>query len=355
MKSEVLPVEGWRKVVRFTDEASGLDAIIAVHDATLGPGCGGCRIYPYPSFEAGLEDVKNLSRGMTYKNALGGIPFGGGKAVIFADPKKDKTPEMLKAFARAVDSLEGLYYTAEDSGVTEADLALIRSVTNYAAGMETKGVGGNPSPFTARGVWRGMQAAARHKFGADSLDGLTVSILGVGAVGMELARLIHEEGGKLVVADVNAEAVKEAVARFGAETATPEDAPGVDVDIFAPCALGGAINEVTIAQLKAKIVAGAANNQLKTPDMDQRLKDMGVLYCPDYVINGAGVISVGLEITGEWTTSEMTKRIDHIGVLLSDIFKRAEAEDLPTGAVADKMALEVIARGPKTAQIKAAE
>ncbi len=355
MKSEVLPVEGWRKVVHFTDEASGLDAIIAVHDATLGPGCGGCRIYPYPSFEAGLEDVKNLSRGMTYKNALGGIPFGGGKAVIFADPKKDKTPEMLKAFAQAVDSLEGLYYTAEDSGVTEADLALIRSVTNYAAGMETKGVGGNPSPFTARGVWRGMQAAAKHKFGADSLKGLTVSILGVGAVGMELARLIHEEGGKLVVADVNAEAVKEAVARFGAESATPEDAPGLDVDIYSPCALGGAINEQTIAGLKAKVVAGAANNQLKTPDMDRRLKEMGVLYCPDYVINGAGVISVGLEITGEWTTSEMTRRIDKIGVLLAEIFQRAEAEDLPTGAVADKMALEVISRGPKAANVNAAE
>jgi leucine dehydrogenase len=349
MKSEVLPVEGWRKVVRFTDEASGLDSIIAVHDATLGPGCGGCRIYPYASFEAGLEDVKNLSRGMTYKNALGGIPFGGGKAVIFADPKKDKTPEMLKAFARAVDSLGGLYYTAEDSGVTEADLALIRSVTPYAAGMETKGIGGNPSPFTARGVWRGMQAAAKHKFGAGSLKGLTVSILGVGAVGMELARLVHEEGGRLVVADVNADAVKEAVERFGAETATPDDAFGVDVDIFSPCALGGAINAQTIARLKAKIVAGAANNQLKTPDMDQALKDKGVLYCPDYVINGAGVISVGLEITGKWTTAEMNRRIDNIGALLTDIFNRAEAEDMPTGAVADKMALEVIARGRKAA------
>ena len=349
MKSEVLAVEGWRKVVHFTDESAGLNAIIAVHDATLGPGCGGCRIYPYASFEAGLEDVKNLSRGMTYKNAMGGIPFGGGKAVIFADPKTDKTPELLKAFGRAVDSLEGLYYTAEDSGVTEADLATIRSITNYAAGMEKEGVGGNPSPFTARGVWRGMQAAAKRKLGADSLKGLTVSILGVGAVGMELARLIHEEGGKLVVADVNQAAVKEAVERFGAETATPEDAVAVDVDIFAPCALGGAINADTLPRLKAKIIAGAANNQLKTPDMDQALKDKGVLYCPDYVINGAGVISVGLEILGTWTTSEMNKRIDNIGAMLTDIFNRAEAENAPTGAVADKIALEIIARGRKAA------
>ncbi len=349
MKSVELPVEGWRKVVHFTEEASGLNAIIAVHDATLGPGCGGCRIFPYASFEAGLEDVKNLSRGMTYKNALGGIPFGGGKAVIFADPRKDKTPELLRAFGRAVDSLGGLYYTAEDSGVTEADLATIRSATKYAAGMETKGVGGNPSPFTARGVWRGMQAAAKRKFGSPSLKGLTVSILGVGAVGMELARLIHEDGGKLVVADINADAVKEAVERFGAETATPEDAIAVDVDIYSPCALGGSINAGTIGKIKAKIVAGAANNQLKTPDMDKALADKGVLYCPDYVINGAGVISVGLEITDKWTRDEMTRRIDNIGATLTEIFNRAEAEGLPTGAVADKMALEVIARGRKAA------
>lgn len=349
MKSDVLPVEGWRKVVRFTDETSGLNAIIAVHDTTLGPGCGGVRIYPYASFEAGLEDVKNLSRGMTYKNALGGIPFGGGKAVIFADPKKDKTPELLKAFGHAVDSLGGIYYTAEDSGVTEDDLATIRSVTKYAAGMESKGVGGNPSPFTASGVWRGMQAAAKHKFGAPSLEGLTVSILGVGAVGMELARLIHEEGGRLVVADVNPDAVKQAVERFGAETATPEDAIAVDVDIYAPCALGGSINATTIDRIKAKIVAGAANNQLKTPDMDKALADRGILYCPDYVINGAGVISVGLEITGEWTHEEMNRRIDNIGATLAGIFNRAEAEGQPTGAVADKMALEVIARGRKAA------
>ena len=215
--------------------------------------------------------------------------------------------------------------------------------------METKGVGGNPSPFTARGVWRGMQAAAKRKFGSPNLKGLTVSILGVGAVGMELARLIHEDGGKLVVADINADAVKEAVERFGAETATPEDAIAVDVDIYSPCALGGSINAGTIGKIKAKIVAGAANNQLKTPDMDKALADKGVLYCPDYVINGAGVISVGLEITDKWTRDEMTRRIDNIGATLTEIFNRAEAEGLPTGAVADKMALEVIARGRKAA------
>lgn len=349
MEAHVLPVDGWHKVVHFTDDRTGLNAIISIHDATLGPGCGGCRIFPYDNFEAGLEDVKNLSRGMTFKNALGGIPFGGGKAVIFADPRKDKTPELLRAFGEAVDSLDGLYYTAEDSGVTEDDMHTIRSVTKYAAGVDAGGVGGNPSPFTSRGVWRGMQAAARHKFGAESLSGLKVSVLGVGAVGMELARLIHEEGGKLVVADVNDAAVKEACERFGAQAVAPEEAAAADVDIFAPCALGGAINPDTIDKLKAKVVSGAANNQLKTREMDQMLRDRAILYAPDYVINAAGVISVGLEILGTWTKEELSRRIDNIGVTLTEIFKRADAEDRPTGAIADLMALEVISRGKEAA------
>jgi leucine dehydrogenase len=349
MEHRELPVPGWRKVVHFRDDDAGLNAIISVHDVTLGPGCGGTRVFPYATFEAGLEDVNNLSRGMTFKNALGGIPFGGGKAVIFADPKTQKTPAMIKAFAGAVNSLEGLYYTAEDSGVTEHDIEIMQTVTAYAAGIGKNGVGGNPSPFTARGVWRGMQAGARHKLGADSLKGLRVSILGIGAVGMELARLVHEEGGVLTVADVNAAAVKDAEERFDAQVVSPEEAAAADVDIFAPCALGGSINPDSIDGLKAKIVAGAANNQLKTQDMDQALADKGVLYAPDYVINAAGVISVGLEITGAWTTDEMKARIDKIGDTLTEIFRRADEAGKPTGAVADAMALEVIARGRQAA------
>lgn len=354
MESRELPVEGWQKVVHYKDAEAGLEAIICVHDATLGPACGGCRIFPYANFEAGLTDVKNLSRGMTYKNALGGIPFGGGKAVIFADSKKDKTPEMLRAFGKAVDSLKGLYYTAEDSGVSEADMEIIREQTKYAAGIDkttTTGehIGGNPSPLTARGVWRGVQAAARHKLGAASLKELTVCVLGIGAVGMELARLIHEEGGKLVVADVNEAAVNAARERFDASVTTPEEAVAANADIFAPCALGGSINTDTIDRLKAKIVAGSANNQLKTPDMDQALTARGILYAPDYVINAAGVISVGLEILGTWSKEEMTARIDKIGDTLTEIFNRAKSEGRPTGAIADELALEVIARGKKAA------
>jgi len=349
MKSEDLDVAGWRRVVHFSDAATGLDALIAVHDATLGPACGGCRVRPYASFEAALDDVTRLSRGMTYKNALGGIPFGGGKAVIIADPKTQKTPDMMRAFGRAVDSLDGLYYTAEDSGVTEHDMEIVRSVTKYVAGIAQKGVGGNPSPFTARGVWRGVEAAARAKFGSSSLQDLRVAILGVGAVGMALGELLHEAGAKLVVADVNEAAVEEAVRRFGAMAVSPEDCIASDVDVFSPCALGGSINKATIGRLKAKIVAGAANNQLLTPDMDRALFDKGVLYAPDYVINAAGVISVGLEILNQWSETELTRRIDAIGPRLSAIFDRSARDRRPTGEIADEMALEVIAKGKRAA------
>lgn len=349
MEHRRLPVEGWRQVVHFTDVEAGLNAIIAVHDATLGPGCGGCRVFPYATFDAALEDVKNLSRGMTYKNAVGGIPFGGGKAVIIADPRTQKTPEMIKAFARAVDSLEGLYYTAEDSGVTERDIEIMQGVTRYAAGHKQENRGGNPSPFTARGVWRGMQATAKRRFGADSLRGMKVCIVGVGAVGMALAELIHEEGGALVVADVNDDAVREAKERFGAEAVSPEAAAGADCDIYSPCALGGAINETTIAALRAKAVCGGANNQLATPAMDAALRDRRILYAPDYVVNAAGVISVGLEILGEWTEDALTTRIDRIGETTTEIFRRAEAAGSPTGEIADKMATEIIARGRRAA------
>ncbi|HOP20287.1 MAG TPA: Glu/Leu/Phe/Val dehydrogenase dimerization domain-containing protein, partial [Amphiplicatus sp.] len=212
MESRELPVEGWRKVVHFRDDDAGLNAIISVHDASLGPACGGCRIRPYESFEAALEDVKRLSRGMTFKNALAGVPFGGGKAVIIADPKTDKTPEMFRAFGKALNTFEGLYYTAEDSGVSEHDLEIVREVSNYVSGI---GAGGNPSPFTARGVWRGVEAAVRSKLGKDTLEGVRVSILGVGAVGMSLAKHLHEAGAKLVVADVNKDAVAAAVKEFG--------------------------------------------------------------------------------------------------------------------------------------------
>ena len=349
MQIREIKVEGWRKIVHVVDAPSGLETIIAVHDATLGPACGGCRMRPYASFDEALSDVTNLSRGMTYKNALGGIPFGGGKAVINGDPRTDKSPALFRAFGAALNALDGLYYTAEDSGIDEHDLAVVRSVSRWVGGIESKGIGGNPSPFTARGVWRGVEAAVRHRLGRTSLNDVTVSIVGVGAVGMALAGHLHAAGAKLIVADVNDASVREAVGRFGAVAMTPEDAAAADVDVYSPNALGGAINERSFAALKATIVAGGANNQLASPDLDERLRARGVLYAPDYVINGAGVISVGLEILGRWSAEDMTARIDRIGETLTGIFRRAEREGRPTGAVADEMALDVIARARRAA------
>lgn len=344
-----LAVDGWQKIIHASDAKTGLEAIIAVHDATLGPGCGGCRVYPYATFDDALEDAKNLSRGMTYKNALAGMPFGGGKSVVIANPATDKTPEMFRAFGEALNSLDGLYYTAEDSGMAEDDLRAVLDVSPYAAGVARNGKGGNPAPFTARGVWRGMQAAARARLGADSLKDVRVCILGVGAVGMGLGDLLHEEGAVLTVADVNIKATNEARERFGAVVVSPDEAAGADVDIFSPCALGGAINAKTLAALKASVVAGAANNQLATPAMDGALKERDILYAPDFAINAAGVISVDLEILDRWSEEEMTRQCDKIGDTIAGICDRAAREDRPTGAVADEIALEIIARGKTTA------
>jgi len=349
MRLDEVTVDGWERIVRFRDEGAGLDAIVAVHDTTLGPACGGVRIFPFGSFEEALEDVKRLSRGMTFKNALGGIPFGGGKAVIIADPKRDKTEEMFRAFGRALNQLEGLYYTAEDSGATEHDLQIVQSVSKFVGGISTEGIGGNPSPFTARGVWRGIEAAVRARLARNSLRGLKVSILGVGAVGMALAELLHDAGADLIVADVNADAVRRAVDRFGASAVSPLEAVGAEADIFSPCALGGAISSETLPRLKATIVAGAANNQLATPEMDRALMQRGILYAPDYVINAAGVISVGLEILGDWHEAELTRRIDAIGPRLGQIFERAAREGSATGAIADELAREIIAKAKMAA------
>ncbi|MEO0614077.1 MAG: Glu/Leu/Phe/Val dehydrogenase dimerization domain-containing protein [Pseudomonadota bacterium] len=345
MKTTVLDVPGWQQVTLFEEVSSGLRAIVSVHDATLGPACGGCRVFPYDSLEAGLADVNNLARGMTYKNALGGIPFGGGKCVVFADPHTDKTPAMMRALGQAIDSLNGLYYTAEDSGMSEADIATIREVTPFAAGMRRSGVGGNPSPFTARGVWRGIEAAVRHRLGRSSLDGLTVGILGVGAVGMALAKHLHGAGAKLLVADVNVAALARAHQDFGAQIVSIDDIYDQPMDVFAPCALGGSINPQTVHRLKASVIAGAANNQLVTPPMGTILHQRDILYAPDYVVNAAGVISVGLEIQGTWTDAALTDRIDGIGETLDHLFQRAKAENRPTHEIADMMAQDVIDKG----------
>mgnify|MGYP001552581303 CR=1 FL=1 len=342
MESRVLDVEGWEKVVHFTDKESQLEAIISVHNSNLGSGLGGCRVRKYDSFDDGLNDVKRLSRGMTYKNALGHIPFGGGKAVVFADPYSEKTPEMMQAMGRAIESLNGLYVSAQDSGVTTDDIREMRKNTKNAAGVEDEqGRGGNPSPFTAYGVWKGMKAAAAHKLGTDNLEGVRVSILGLGAVGMALADHLHGEGAKLIVADINEKALAIARDKYGAEIVSPDGAAAQDVEVFAPCALGGSVNETSIETIKAKIIAGAANNQLLRPGYDGVLREKGILYAPDYVINAGGVISIGHEFLGDWNKDKLYGALDNIADVLTQIFQRADAEDRPTGIIADKLAEEI--------------
>ncbi|MEM8988108.1 MAG: Glu/Leu/Phe/Val dehydrogenase dimerization domain-containing protein [Pseudomonadota bacterium] len=353
MRQEELNVEGYCKVVRFQDDASGLDAIVSIHSDAIGPGLGGCRMFPYASFEDGLDDVLRLSKGMTYKNALAGIPFGGGKSVIFGNPRSDKTPRLFPAFGAAVNAMAGLYYGAQDSGVDKADLDAAAGATRYIAGLGgPNGEGGDPSPFTAYGVWRGVEAAVRHKLGSD-LKGVRVIVMGLGHVGMELARLLHKGGASLIVADIDPARVEEAKSRFGATGAHYQEAFAQDADVYAPCALGGAINPTTVQHLKVKVVAGAANNQLQSPEMGAALNDRGVLYAPDYIVNAGGVISVGQEVIGGWTKEKVYARLDKIGVTIKEVFARADRDGRRTDEVANAMAEEIIAAGaaPRAAAV----
>ncbi|MDD7911814.1 MULTISPECIES: Glu/Leu/Phe/Val family dehydrogenase [Pseudovibrio] len=329
---------GHEQVVFAHDAASGLRAIIAVHDTRLGPALGGCRMWGYHSNREALTDALRLSKGMTYKNALAGLPLGGGKSVIIADPKTQKTPELLSAFGKHVDRLAGGYITAEDVGITASDMEIIAAETDHARGTKARGLG-DPSPYTALGVFVGLQAAVRHQLKTDSLKGLRVSVQGLGNVGYGLCRHLHAHGAQLIVSDIHKPNVERAVAEFGATPIDPRHAHSADADVYAPCALGATLNVLTIPELKATVIAGAANNQLKTPTDGIALMDRGVLYAPDYVINAGGVISVAIAKAGDDDTEVRAKTLA-IGDTLTAIFNRADEEQRPTSVVADEIALE---------------
>lgn len=339
-------------VAFFDDQASGLKSIIAIHSTALGPGCGGCRMYPYTDEQAALTDVLRLSRGMSYKNAMADIPFGGGKAVVLGDPAKDKTEAKLLAFGRAVESLGGRYITAMDVGMKQADLPVIARATRYAAGYDQPGkTGGDSGPMTALGVFLGLKAAVKHRLKTDSVKGMTVAIQGVGKVGMLLAAQLHAEGAALIVADVNVNAAREAASKFGARIVGVDAVVTAECDVLAPCALGAIVDDKTVPVVKAKVIAGAANNQLARDRHGAMLRERGVLYAPDYVINGGGVICVAGQILG-WSDAEIEKRTRAIAPALSRIFARADAESAPTNVIADRMAEERIARGARPAPAK---
>ena len=341
--------EGHEGVHSFFDEKTGLRAIIAVHSTARGPAAGGCRMWPYASAAAALEDALKLSRAMSYKNAMADLELGGGKAVIIGDSRTMKTPALFEAFGRAVEALGGRYWTAEDVGVSPDDLASARKQTRYVAGLEGHAAAsGDPSPVTAEGVFRGVRLAVRRGLKRD-LDGVTVAIQGVGHVGAYLAEKLHAAGANLILTDVNEEALAQVAARTGAKVVAPGAIFDVDADVFAPCALGGAINEATLPRLRVKVVAGGANNQLADPAIGRALFEQGVLYAPDYVINGGGIINVAGEIRalehGEafdqaWVEAKLVR----LTQTLEEVLDRAVIEARPTHEVAGEMARARIAQ-----------
>ncbi|ADU29994.1 branched-chain amino acid dehydrogenase [Evansella cellulosilytica] len=332
----------YEQVVVCQDKQSGLKAIIAIHDTTLGPALGGTRMWTYESEEAAFEDALRLAKGMTYKNAAAGLNLGGGKTVIIGDPRKDKNEAMFRAFGRYIQGLNGRYITAEDVGTSVEDMDIVYQETDYVTGISPAfGSSGNPSPVTAYGVFVGMKAAAKEAFGTDSLEGKKVAVQGVGNVAFTLCKYLHEEGAKLIVTDINKDAVKRAVEEFDAEAVDPEDIYSVQCDIYSPCALGATINDNTIPKLKAKVIAGAANNQLKETRHGDILQEIGIVYAPDYVINSGGVINVADELLG-YNRDRAFKKVETIYDSISTIFKIAKRDSIPTYAAADRMAEERI-------------
>ncbi len=328
----------------FDDAATGLRAIIAIHSTALGPGAGGCRRWTYAKDADAITDALRLSRGMTYKNAVAGLPFGGGKAVILATDDAPKSPELFAAFGRAVDSLGGRYITAEDVGVSVDDMRHVREQTEFVSGLPQSGnnAGGDPSPWTAVGVFLGIEAAVKARLGKDSLEGMSIAVQGVGHVGAHLCRLLHEAGATLTVADVNRRNLNAVTAELPATVVAPHDILFADVDVLAPCALGNVLTSATIPNITAKVIAGAANNQLSTEEDGKRLAARDILYAPDYVINAGGIISVWHEYHGDSSEDAVRQDIDRIPERLAALFAESEKTGRPTNELADALARRLI-------------
>ncbi len=352
-----------RRIVLQGEDGAGLVAYIAVHNTALGPALGGCRMRAYGGEDEALTDVLRLARGMTYKNAMAGLPLGGGKAVIIGDFRTKKTEALMEEMGDAVEGMDGRYITAEDSGTTEEDMLAMSTRTEYVTGLPPeylKGkdfgeLGGNPSPLTALGVYQGIRSAVKEKSGNDSLRGLKVSIQGAGAVGLELCKLLKQDGVELFISDIDAGRIQDAKDSLGTVTVlSPDEIYQAEVDVFAPCAMGGILNDATIPLLKCGIVAGAANNQLLLPHHDQQLAERGILYVPDYVINAGGVICVGYEyfrksgynpLDFDITRESMVAHVERIGQTVTDVLQYAKENAMGTGEAADRLAEERFMEG----------
>ena len=334
------------------DRKSGLTAIIALHSTHLGPAAGGTRFWHYADPKDAMRDALRLSRGMSYKNAMAGLPMGGGKAVILAGRDSVKTPEMLAAFGDAVDALGGRYVTAEDVGIGEADMVAVSKRTEFVSGLPVAGedaAGGDPGPFTAMGIYHGIKAAVQHKLGKDSVKGVHIAIQGTGSVGGGVARLLAKDGAKLTLSDINERRAETLAEELGAETAAPDAVMSVSCDVFSPNALGAILDDEGIARLDTPIVAGGANNQLARGHHGKMLADRGILYAPDYVINAGGIISVTLEYLcrrhgDPCDINEVRKRIALIPGRLVEIWRESDSSGVSPDVVADRMAQKLIGR-----------
>lgn len=333
------------EVAFVADEATGLRAVIAIHSTHLGPAAGGCRWWTYADDAAALTDALRLSRGMSYKNAMAGLPMGGGKAVVLKDAPK--TEAFLEAFGRAVEGMNGRYVTAEDVGMSDADMTVIARTSRHVSGLPVEGgqAGGNPGPSTAQGVFLGMRAAVRHKLGKDGFQGVHVAIQGLGSVGGSLARKLAAAGATLSLADVHADRAAALASELGATHVDNDRIMTVGADVFSPNALGAILTEHSIAALDVAIVAGAANNQLAMTADGARLAARGILYAPDYVINAGGIINVVAEYLGQGDAASVEASIARIEGRLADIFAEADTSGRATDAVADAMARALIGRG----------
>ncbi|MGB9976559.1 Glu/Leu/Phe/Val family dehydrogenase [Thermovenabulum sp.] len=325
------------EVVFCNDKEAGLKAIIAVHNTNLGPALGGCRMWSYATEEDAVRDVLRLSRGMTYKNAMMELPLGGGKSVIIGDPRKDKSEKLFRAFGKFVNSLGGKYITAEDVGTCPEDMKYVAMETHYVAGLDGKS--GDPSPITAKGVFLGIKACSEWLFGQTDIKDVVVAIQGLGHVGMSLAGLLYEAGARLIVTDIYEDRVKEAEKKFNAKVVSAEEIYDIECDVFSPCALGAVINENTVERLKCKIIAGAANNQLKDESFAQKLSERDILYAPDYVINGGGVINVSIEVSGiPYSLEVVEQKLQIIPRRLKEVFNMAKEKGITTAKAADMIA-----------------
>jgi leucine dehydrogenase len=333
------------RVVFCSDSATELKAIIAIHSTVLGPAAGGCRLWSYESGDAALHDALRLSQGMSYKNAMAGLKFGGGKAVIIKTPDFNGSDALFEKFGEFVEKLNGDYVTAEDVGMSVNIMEMIARKTGHVAGLtpEAGQAGGDPSPKTALGIFKGIEAAARFKLERDDLNGVKVAVQGAGHVGYYLCRYLSEAGAKLFIADIDEARAQRICDEFGATAAPLDEILFQDADVLAPCALGAILNEQSIPKLKVSIVAGGANNQLETHADGQRLSDAGILYAPDYVINGGGIINVSCEYSGGYSDEQVDELVTAIGPRLTRIFEEAAASGQPTNVIADDHARKIIA------------